>query len=86
MTAASVDSTYQSPKGPIPSSGPSQSLQAEAWDWLRSAWVPFLYNASGISQLPATAVNASSGEVRVKVTSAGAQVFFGQLTLTGTVH
>jgi hypothetical protein len=85
LTAASVDSTNQSPKGPIPISS-SQSLQAEVWDWFRSAWVPFDYNANGTTRVPAAAINGSSGELRVKVIVGAEQVFLGQLSLTGTVR
>jgi hypothetical protein len=83
LAAASLDSTYQGPKGPIP--GSSQSLQAKVWDWLRSAWVPLDYNASGITAVPAAAINPSSGELRLQVAASGTQVLLGQISLTGIV-
>jgi hypothetical protein len=83
LVAASVDSTFSSPKGPIP--GTSQSLQAKVWDWLQSAWVPLNYNSSGVTAVPSAAINPSSGELRLQVAATGTQVLLGQISLIGTV-
>lgn len=83
LAAASLDSTYTSPKGPAP--GSTGTLPAKVWDWLRSAWIPLDYNASGVTALPAAAINPTSGEVRLQVAGNGTQALFGQISLTGTV-
>ncbi len=83
LTNASLDSTNQSPKGPIP--GSAQSVPAKVWDWLRSAWIPLDYNDNGITAVPSDAVNPSSGEVRLQVAATGTQVVLGEVSLTGTV-
>ena len=85
LAAASLDSTYSSPKGPGPPPGPAQRLQAKVWDWLQSAWVPLDYNSSGVTAVPSAAINPSSGELRLQVAATGTQVLLGQISLTGTV-
>ncbi len=84
LDSASIDSTFSSPKGPVPP-GSAQSLQAKVWDWQQSAWIPLSYNAGGVTALPSAAINPSSGEVRLQVAAGGNQVVFGQVSLTGTV-
>lgn len=83
LGAASLDSTFSSPKGPIP--GTNQTVQAKLWDWGRSAWVPLTYNSSGVTAIPASAINPSTGGVRLQVAANGTQVVVGQISLTGTV-
>jgi hypothetical protein len=83
LVAASVDSTFSTPKGPLP--GSTGTMPARVWDWVQSAWVPLDYNASGVTALPAAAINPTSGEVRLQVIGNGTQNLFGQISLTGTV-
>jgi hypothetical protein len=83
LIAASLDSTISTPKGPAP--GSTGTMPAKVWDWAQSAWVPLDYNASGVTALPAAAINPTSGEVRLQVIGNGTQNLFGQISLTGTV-
>ena len=88
LTVAGLDSSTQTQKGgfPVaPGSGPAPSLQAEIWDWAKSAWVSTDYKANGTSTLPPTAVDPSSSEVRLRLTASGGQTFLGPISLTGTV-
>jgi hypothetical protein len=82
LTGAGLDSSAQSPKG---GGIPGQTVQVEAWDWSRLAWVPVAYAPLGTSSLPAGAVNPSSGEVRIRITVNG-QALLGAISLTGTVQ
>jgi hypothetical protein len=89
LTLASLDSTSQMQNAgkPVPpgSSGSAPTLQAEVWDWARSAWVSIDYKANGPSALPPTAMDPSSSEVRLRLTVSGGQTYLGSLSLTGTV-
>ncbi len=89
LTSASLDSTNQMQNAgkPVPagSSGSAPTLQAEVWDWTKSAWVPMDYKANGPSTLPPTALDPSSSEVRLRLTISGGQTYLGSLSLTGTV-
>ena len=84
LDSASIDSTFSSPKGPVAGGSP-QSLQANAWDWQQSAWIPVTFNLGGVTPVPSAAINPTSGEVRLQVAAGGNQVVFGQVSLTGTV-
>jgi hypothetical protein len=84
LDSASIDSTFSSPKGPVAGGSP-QSLQANAWDWQQSAWIPVTFNLGGVTPVPSAAINQTSGEVRLQVAAGGNQVVFGQVSLTGTV-
>lgn len=83
LTAATLDSTNQSPKGAIP--GSSQGLMVNVWDWSKSAWAPLAYTVLGTSALPEVAINPSSNEVRVQMTATGSMAELGAISLTGTV-
>jgi hypothetical protein len=86
LTRATLDSTNQVGKGVAPTT--SQSLEAEVWDWTQSRWVPIAYNGAGTTELPPSAVDPSSGAVRLRLTvtggSNGEQVLLGAISLTGT--
>ena len=84
LDSASIDSTFSSPKGPVAGGSP-QSLQANAWDWQQSAWIPVTFNLGGVTPVPSAAINPTSSEVRLQVAAGGNQVVFGQVSLTGTV-
>ena len=86
LTTAALDATIQSPKF-----GPSQGLfQADVWDWSHSGWMQLDYNAAGTTALPPSAVEPSTGEVRLRLTASrsgnGAPAFFAPISLTGTVE
>jgi hypothetical protein len=86
LTRAALDSTNQVGKGIAPTT--SSSLEAEVWDWSQSRWVPIAYNGAGTTGLPPSAVDPSSGAVRLRLTvtggSNGEQVLLGAISLTGT--
>lgn len=84
LTAANLDSTSQSPKGGA-ISGSAQSLQTQVWDWSKSAWMALDYNPLGTSALPDAAVDPSSGEVRLQISTSAGPVLLGAISLTGTV-
>jgi hypothetical protein len=83
LTSATLDSTSQSPKGGFPGSG--QGVQAQVWDWTKSAWMALDYNPVGTSALPDAAINPSSGEVRLQISTSSGLVLLGAISLTGTV-
>jgi hypothetical protein len=83
LTKAAIDTTSQLQYGGPPGSG--QSLQVEAWDWSRSAWVPVSYSVAGTTALPDGVVDPASSEVRIRMTAGGSTVFLGPISLTGTV-
>jgi len=85
LTAASITNTnpYGS-KGFIGSTGTASVVKAQAWDWARSAWTDVAYTDSGATAIPDTAVNPTTGEVRLRVSSDG-QFATGWLSLSGTV-
>jgi hypothetical protein len=84
LESAAIDSTFQSPKGPI-APGTTSTLQGRFWDWQRSVWNPLSYNMGGVTALPSAAINPSTGEVKLQVDAGGTQTMFGQTSLTGTV-
>jgi hypothetical protein len=86
LDSASIDSTNSSAKGGPVAGGPTQSLQANVWDWQRSAWIPLTFNLGGVTPVPSAAINRTSGEVRLQVAAGGNQVVFGQVSMTGTVN
>ncbi|MDQ2944179.1 MAG: hypothetical protein M3R21_11000 [Candidatus Dormibacteraeota bacterium] len=85
LTNASLDSTNQSPKQ-IPASGSSPGgQQVSVWDWAKSAWVPQSLATMGSSSLSDSAINPSSGEVRLQIHVGGDLSMLGSISLTGTV-
>ena len=86
LTAVSITNTnpYGS-KGFIGSTGTASVVKAQAWDWARSAWTDVAYTDSGATAIPDTAVNPTTGEVRLRVSSDG-QFATGWLSLSGTVQ
>jgi hypothetical protein len=59
-------------------------IKALVWDWSQSAWVDVTYSDSANTSVPDSAVNPSTGEIRLKLASDG---FFnsGLLSLTADV-
>lgn len=84
LTAASLDSSNQSPKGVFPGSTQG-GLQAEVWDWTQSAWVGIAFTLLGTTTLDASAVNPDSGEVRLRLHITATTMLLGSISLTGTV-
>lgn len=86
LTNASISSSNQFAKGVVvgPNGTPTANVKGQVWDWSQSAWVAVSYQDTGTTTVPDAAVNPSTGEVRMKVTSEGAFAS-GWLSLTGEV-
>ncbi len=72
-------------KGVIGPTGTAATIKAEAWDWSSSAWTELSYQDTGSTSVPDAAVNPTTGEVRLRLSSDG-QFATGWLSLTGTVN
>lgn len=59
-------------------------VKAQVWDWTTSNWIDVSYSDSGTTTVPSEAVNPSTGEVRLKLSSDG-QFTTAFLSMTGTV-
>jgi hypothetical protein len=60
------------------------TVKGYVWDWTNQAWVSISYADNALTQVPDSAVNPTTGEVRFKE-SADGQFTAGQLTIQGTV-
>jgi hypothetical protein len=63
----------------------ASAIKGQLWDWTRSSWIDVTYLDGGSTSVPDSAVNPSTGEVRLKLGSDG-MVASGWLSLTGEVH
>ena len=74
-------------KGAIPpgGNGVTGSVKGQAWNWVQSSWMDLSYQDNGSTTVPAAAVNSTTGEVRLKLSSDGAYMS-GWLSLGGTVQ
>ena len=74
-------------KGAIPpgANGTTATVRGQAWDWSQSTWVDLSYQESGSTTVPDAAVDARTGEVRLKLSSDGGYTT-GWLSLAGTVQ
>jgi len=89
LTSVSVNA--QNPYGPKfgPPSNSTQTgptVQGQAWDWTSSTWTDIAYQDNGTTALPMGAVNATSGLVRVRLTTTNAGLLAGGLSLSGTIQ
>jgi hypothetical protein len=71
-------------KGAIGPTGAVVSVKAQVWDWSQSAWVAIDYNDNSSMLVPPSAVNPTTGEVKLKLT-ADNQFSTGNYSLVGTV-
>ena len=62
----------------------SGTVKGEAWNWTTSSWIAVNYQNNGSTSIPDSAVNASTGEVRVRLSSSG-QFASGFLSISGDV-
>ena len=71
-------------KGAIPpgANGTTANIKGQAWDWSQSTWVDLSYQDNGSTTVPGAAVDARTGEVRLKLSSDGAYTT-GWLSLAG---
>ena len=83
----SVSITNSNPYGTKGFLGPTSTpatVKARAWEWASSTWVDLAYQETGATTVPDAAVNPTTGEVRIKLSSDG-QFATGWLSLAGTV-
>jgi hypothetical protein len=72
LKGASLLSTGSSGKGVIGPGGTSAPVKGQMWDWSHSAWVDVPYSdSSNTVEVPDFAANASTGEIRLKLSSDG---------------
>jgi hypothetical protein len=68
-------------------SGSPSTATGEVWDWSQSAWIAIAYQDNGTISLPDSAVDPSTGDVRMRVTvTNGGGFISGGISLTGTVR
>ncbi len=74
-------------KGVVPpgANGTTATIKGQAWDWSQSSWVDLSYQDNGSTTVPGAAVNPTTGEVRLKLSSDGAYAS-GWLSLAGVVQ
>jgi len=73
LTAASIDSSNPfGPKGVIGANGTPGVVKGQVWDWSSSTWVDIQYQDNTSAPIPDAAVNPTTGEVRLKLSSDGA--------------
>lgn len=85
LDSVSISSANQSgPKGVVTPSGTPGTVKGQVWDWSQNAWVDVSYQDSGTTSVPPGAVNPSTGEVRLKLSSDG-PFSSGWLSLAGDV-
>lgn len=83
-----VTITNSNPYGAKGFAGPTGSpsaVKAQVWDWSTSAWMNLSYQENGATTVPDSAVNPTTGEVRLRLSSDG-QFAAGWMSLTGTVR
>jgi len=86
LTRVTIDSVNPfGPKGIIGPNGAVVVPRAQVWDWSRSAWVDIDYQDNASSPVPDAAIQPSTGEVRLKLSSDG-QFSSSSLSITGKVQ
>ena len=88
LTGAALTSfsPYMGKVLPAPGGGTgAATLQAEVWDWSRSAWGVVAYQDNGTTTLPGSAVNPQTGLVRLRLSTTSGFAA-GAITLSGTVQ
>jgi hypothetical protein len=83
LDSVSISSSNQFGGKGIASGAPG-TINGQVWDWSRGAWVDLAYKDGGNTSVPEGAVNPTTGEVRLKLTSGG-PFSSGWLSLAGTV-
>ena len=84
LSAVSISSANQfaGKAGPPGTGGTAE--EAQIWDWSQNAWVDLKFQDPGTTLIPDSAVNPSSGMVRLKLSSSGG-FMSGWLSLAGDV-
>jgi len=73
LTAALIDSSNPyGQKGVVASNGAVGVVKGQVWDWGSSTWISIAYQDNASTAIPISAVNPTTGEVRLKLSSDGA--------------
>ena len=89
LTAASVNA--QNPYGPkfgppgnTTQTGPA--VTGQVWDWSHATWTDVAYQDNGTTGLPDSAIDPSTGLIRLRLTTTNGGLLAGGISLTGTVQ
>jgi hypothetical protein len=89
LTALSINA--QNPYGPkfgppgsTTQTGPA--VTGQVWDWSRAAWIDVAYQDNGTTALPDSAVDPSTGLIRLRVSTTNGGLLAGSISLSGTVQ
>jgi hypothetical protein len=89
LEAASLSAT--NPYGPKFAGAPSPNgqtgatVQGQVWDWSQSAWSDLAYQDNGTTALPSSAIDPSSGLIRLRLGTTNGGLLAGSISLAGTV-
>ena len=89
LTAVSVSA--QNPYGPKfgPPGNTTQTGPAvvgQVWDWSHATWTEVAYQDNGTTALPDSAVDPSTGLIRLRLTTTNGGLLAGSISLSGTVQ
>jgi hypothetical protein len=89
LTAVSVNA--QNPYGPKfgpPTNGTQTgpAVTGQVWDWSQATWTDVNYQDNGTTALPDSAVDPSTGLIRLRLTTTNAGLLAGSISLSGTVQ
>jgi hypothetical protein len=84
LTAVSISSANQFAGKNAPPGLGGSSEEARVWNWSQNAWVDVQFRDPGTTPIPDSAVNPSTGMVRLKLSSSGG-FMSGWLSLAGDV-
>jgi hypothetical protein len=81
----------QNPYGPKfgPPSTSNQTgpaVRGQAWDWTASSWTDIAYQDNGTTALPESAIDPSSGMVRIRLSTDAGGLLAGGISLSGTIQ
>jgi len=88
LTGLSVNA--QNPYGPKfgPPGNTTQTggVTGQVWDWANASWATIAYQDNGTTVLPDSAVEPSTGLIRLRVSTTNGQFLAGSISLSGTVQ
>ena len=88
LTGLSVNA--QNPYGPKfgPPGNTTQTggVTGQVWDWANASWTTIAYQDNGTTVLPDSAVEPSTGLIRLRVSTTNGQFLAGSISLSGTVQ
>jgi hypothetical protein len=72
------------PPGASTQTGPA--VQGQVWDWSQSTWTDIAYQDNGTTALPDSAINPTTGAVRLRLSTTTGGLLAGSLSLSGTIR